>query len=35
MVALSPVTPGPLRLFCNSVIKNVFLEVVCETAKRL
>lgn len=34
IVALLFMTLGPLRLFFNSVIKNIFLEVACETAKR-
>lgn len=34
MVALLLMTLGPLRWFCNGVIKDIFLEVVCETAKR-
>lgn len=34
MVAQSFMTLSPLRSFCNSVIKNIFLEVVRETAKR-
>lgn len=27
-------TLGPLKLFHNSITKNMFLEVMCETAKR-
>lgn len=34
MVAWSFMMLGPLSSFCNGVIKNIFLEVVCETAER-
>lgn len=34
MVVPSFMTLSPLRPLCNSVIENIILEVVCETAKR-